>query len=138
MTAEDWLAQLGDNRNVRPEDWETLLIAADWFDDQGDHEVAAGLRWAGEHQKRPWAFDDPYHARWLWLDQGPHYDSMARDWPACRLPEPLFRQVEKAVPYRRSQSSWGYLRLDSLADAMRFLGRGLEALRACANQEVKT
>jgi len=92
-----------------PHDAVTLQALADWYDDQGDADAAACLRWAVRRGLGPYRYrkgagltiaSEGWHDGWLWwATDDPDF---GRDWghpPSCRLPSAVWKRLRHTFGY---------------------------------------
>lgn len=115
MRLEDWEFLLGgmcqpDRRHSKSEDWSHGLAQyADWMEEAGDEEAAAGARYAFARGKRPYGECGTYW--WFLLDTGLFSNSFEDDKPL----------LERLLKYEDSGEQM-FVTRDTLTELFRVLG----------------
>lgn len=92
-----------------PGDPATLYALADWYEELGDLDRAACLRWTVQRGLHPFLYrsdggllvtSQSWHDGWYWWANSDQY---GRDWGhpvSCRLPQPLWRMLRHSFSYK--------------------------------------
>ena len=101
------------------DDWVRYLVAADWYEDEGDEEMVVALRWMWEKHSRPTRlnYHAPTHgALWVWSDVS--YAKGKLNYPNSLLAMDVARAI--GIDMFGCWYSW--------EKAVRALGKGLNKL----------
>jgi uncharacterized protein (TIGR02996 family) len=79
-----------------PDDWQTRLILADWYEEHGEDDKAHAQRWMVENQKHPAGGAK----NWTWFCEG---RVRSTDLPQTNIPEDIF----DLLPWKPTDFRWG-------------------------------
>jgi uncharacterized protein (TIGR02996 family) len=109
MSFQDPLSAFYLSLDQAPDDQVTLLALADWYEEQGDTQAAACLRWTVRRGLSPFRYrvggavtqsGQEWHDGWFWWTVDEPY--FLDDWRfdiTCRLPRPLWAQLRHSFAY---------------------------------------
>jgi len=104
---DPWQAALYKAIEEKPLDSVSILALADWYEEQGQTEAAAALRWLAEQKKTPYRYIyqeelkvhfDQWKSGWYWWAT----DAEGHDWghpDSCVLPHKLWSKLTHAFEY---------------------------------------